>query len=413
MSRTSSSAYRIVALVLIAALCAPLPAWASVANTDIIGTVAVGDSPELAAAAPDLDIPAGVLRTFDGQVLWSRNDDAERAMASTTKIMTAVVVLENVENLDETIVVPAKAVRIGESAVGIQAGEQLTIRELLAAMLVHSANEAAMALALYTGKTLEGFAELMNEKAASLGLEHSHFVNPHGLDESGHYTSASDLATLATYAMKDPVFREMVGLEQTRIPGPDGQRTIETSNKLLGSYEGATGIKTGWTDDAGYCLVASAERDGVELIAVVLGATSESERFAEAKRLLDWGLSHYGMQAVSSAESSAALVPVSDYLDRTVMAVVGESVTLPVFDLEGEMTSSVDVVSAVDAPVRTGDRLGTLNIRQGERLLAQVPLLAAEDVAEPDVWDSITIWVTRAWRGIFGGQSQASPVTYM
>ncbi|MBN2405709.1 MAG: D-alanyl-D-alanine carboxypeptidase, partial [Coriobacteriia bacterium] len=309
--------------------------------------------------------------------------------------------------------VPAKAVRIGESAVGIQAGEQLTIRELLAAMLVHSANEAAMALALYTGKTLEGFAELMNEKAASLGLEHSHFVNPHGLDESGHYTSASDLATLATYAMKDPVFREMVGLEQTRIPGPDGQRTIETSNKLLGSYEGATGIKTGWTDDAGYCLVASAERDGVELIAVVLGATSESERFAEAKRLLDWGLSHYGMQAVSSAESSAALVPVSDYLDRTVMAVVGESVTLPVFDLEGEMTSSVDVVSAVDAPVRTGDRLGTLNIRQGERLLAQVPLLAAEDVAEPDVWDSITIWVTRAWRGIFGGQSQASPVTYM
>ena len=413
MSRTPSSSYRIIVLALVLALSFPLPAHAGVAETDLIGSVSVGGSPTLLSAAPDLDIPAGVLETSDGETLWSRAADAERAMASTTKIMTAVVVLEQVENLDEVIIVPAKAVRIGESGVGIKAGEQQSVRDLLAAMLVHSANEAAMALALYVGGSQEGFADLMNEKAEALSLEHSQFKNPHGLDESGHHTSAADLATLARYAMRDQVFRDMVGLDEVRIPAPTGQRVIETSNKLLDRYDGANGVKTGWTDDAGYCVVASAERDGIELVAVVLGARSESERFNEAEQLLDWGFAHYALQTVSSADATAARVPVSDYLDQTVAAVVASSSVVPVFDLRGEITQSIDVLSEVEAPLVAGDRLGTLNIRQGDRLLAQVPIVAAADVVEPGGWERIKIWVTRAWRSVFGGERQAAPVSIM
>lgn len=413
MTRTSTSAHRLFAIALVAALLVPLPAVGSVSTTDIIGTVTVSDLPTLRAAAPDLDMPAGILCTLDGEVLWARDADDERAMASTTKIMTAVVVLERAENLDQVIIVPAKATRIGESGVGIKAGEQQSVRDLLSAMLVASANEAALALALQVGGSEEGFVALMNEKAAELSLQHTRFANPHGLDQPDHHTSASDLATLATYAMQDPVFRSMVAIEKTRIPAPSGMRTIETSNKLLASYPGANGIKTGWTDDAGYCMVASAERDGIELVAVVMGLDSESHRFQEAKQILDWGFGHYRLQTVSSADATAALVPVSDYLDATVAAVVASSTVIPVFDLRGEVTWSVDVVSETETPVRAGDRLGTLNVRQGERLLVQVPIIAAADVADPDVWQRITIWITRAWRGIFGGQRQADPVAIM
>jgi D-alanyl-D-alanine carboxypeptidase (penicillin-binding protein 5/6) len=392
---------------------APCAALGSVANTDVIGTVEISDSADLLAAAPDIGVPSGLLATFNGEVLWARDADSARAMASTTKIMTAVVVLEQVENLDEVLIVPAKAVRIGESGVGIGAGEQQSIRDLLSAMLVASANEAAMALALRVGGSVEGFAALMNQKASELSLAHTHYTNPHGLDEAGHYTSASDLATLATYAMRNPVFRDIVASEKIRIPGPKGQRTIETSNKLLSSLPGANGIKTGWTDDAGYCVVASAQRDGIELVAVVLGASSERQRFNEAETLLEWGFGHYRMQTISSADTTAALVPVSDYLDMTVPAVVASSTVVPVFDLEGEITSSIDVVSYVDAPVKAGDRVGTMNVRQGQRLLVQVPLVAARDVEAPDVWQRIKIWVTRAWRSVFGGQHRAAPVSVM
>lgn len=415
MARTSTFTYRLlsIALTFVLAAAFPVTASASVAVTDTLGTVQVADEPALAALAPDLDMPAGILRTVDGRVLWSREPDAERAMASTTKIMTAVVVLEQVENLDEVIIVPAKAVRVGESGVGIKAGEQQSVRDLLAAMLVHSANEAAMALALYVGETEEGFAELMNQKAEALSLTHSHFTNPHGLDEEGHHTSAADLAVLAEYALRNPVFAEMVASRVIRIPGPEGQRKIETSNKLLDRYEGATGVKTGWTDDAGYCLVASAERDGIGLIAVVLGAESEMDRFYQAEDLLDWGYAHYAMRTVSSQDTTAALVPVSDFLDVTVRTVVASTTVIPVFDIEGEVTASVDMLAEVEAPVARGDRLGTLNIRQGQNLLAQVPIVAAEDVAAPDLWGRITIWITRAWRGLFGGQRQAEPVSIM
>lgn len=385
----------------------PGPASGSVADSDAIGGVSIGTAAPLKAQAPDMAAPAAVLQTMDGETLWSRSADQERPMASTTKIMTAVVVLEQVRDLDETLTVPASAVSVGQSSAGIRAGERLTVRELLEAMLIHSANEAAETLAIRVGGSVDGFVGLMNRKAAQLGLSHTHYTNPHGLDQAGHHTSANDLATLAEYAMHKPLFRQIVGTRALRIPAPWGTRLIQTSNKLLDSFAGADGVKTGWTDGAGYCLVASARRDDVELVAVVLGTRRENDRFTQAAKLLEWGFAHYRVRQVASAETTAATVPVSDYLDVSVPAVVSRDATAPVFDVQGGLITTAVVDKQVGAPVKAGQRVGTLVVRQGARLVAQVPIVAKHAVASPGFWQRVGIWLTRRWRAVFGGQRLA------
>lgn len=407
-SRAGITVLCVVALTLFAGVGASAYGWS--AQDETVGYATIAEDPTLRDVAPDVSMPSGILRTMDGRTLWSRDPDAERAMASTTKIMTALVVLEHAE-LTDVVTVSGEAADVGEAEVDLRPGQEVTVEMLLEGMLVRSGNDAAIALAEHVGGSVDGFVAMMNQKAADLGLVHSSFANPHGLDEPGHYSSAEDLATLSTLAMSDPRFARMVSQQSVMVDdGQGGAKRFESSNKLLGTYEGACGVKTGWTNDAGYCLVASAERDGIGLVAVVLGTDSGDERFDEAGALLDWGYEHYRPTEVATAETTAALVPVTDYLDRTVPAVVGESVTVPVFDLDGEVSASADVVPEVDAPVSAGQRLGTLTVRQGERLLAQVPIVAARDVAAPDIWERAGIWFTRMWRSVFGGQSQAPAV---
>jgi D-alanyl-D-alanine carboxypeptidase (penicillin-binding protein 5/6) len=213
--------------------------------------------------------------------------------------------------------------------------------------------------------------------------------------------------------MADPRFASIVSMPRVEVSNGAKTTVFESSNKLIGTYDGATGVKTGWTNDAGYCLVASAERGAISFVAVVLGTASEDDRFDQAEELLDWGFAHYAETQVASAESTAALVPVTDWLDRTGTAVVAEDALVPVFDLDGEVVSRVDMLSEVDAPVAEGQRLGTLTVLQGERLLAQVPVVAAEDVPAPDAWEAVGIWFTRLWRTVFGGALQASAVSVM
>lgn len=405
----SRALHAIIALCL---LIIPLSVSAPASGQEMIGGDAIIGDPALSAAVPSVAMPAGVLRTSDGRTLWERDADVERAMASTTKVMTALVVLDNAE-LTDLVTVSADAAAVGEAEVGLIAGETYTIQQLLEAMLVHSGNDAAFALAEYVAGDEAAFVALMNEKAAQLGLTHTAYTNPHGLDETGHYTSAADLATLSSVAMADPRFAAIVSMPKVEVRVGAASRSFESSNKLLGTYEGANGIKTGWTNDAGYCLVASARRGTVGLIAVVLGTTTENDRFEQARALLDWGFAHYAETQVASKDATAALVPVSDYLDRTVPAKVAEDAVVPVFDLDGEVVTRVDMVSEVDAPVDAGDRLGTLTVVQGERLLAQVPIVAASDVAAPDAWEAAGIWFTRLWRSVFGGDRVAPAVPVM
>lgn len=379
---------------------------------DTIGGVTVSDDPGLVASVPAVSMPAGVLWTGEGRPLWERHADDERAMASTTKIMTAVVVLD-VASPDDLVTVPAAAVKVGESQAGLVAGERLTVRQLLEATLVRSGNDAAYALAEHVAGSQDAFVELMNRKAADLGLTHTSFANPHGLDAPGHHTSARDLAALSIYAMKNPTFAEIVGERAIVLKGTGAPRRFENSNRLLVTYEGVDGVKTGWTNKAGYCVVVSAQRGPVDLVAVVLGTASEKDRFAQARTLLDWGFEHYAVRQLSSAEQTVAAVAVAEYLDVTIPAVVGETTSAPVFDLAGPVESRVEVAREVDAPVSAGDRLGTYIVSQAGQVLAEVPIVAAHDVRKPDLLRAVGIFFTRAWRMVFGGRLVAEPVLVM
>lgn len=246
---------------------------------------------------PDVTAQAWILYddTYD-LVLASDGADEERAMASTTKIMTGMVAFEN-STPQQTVVVSQRAADVGEAEVPLVAGEEVQIGSLTTGLLVRSANDAAIAVAEGVAGSVEAFVAMMNEKARDLGLQHTHFANPHGLDEDGHHTSAADLLAMARAAMDIPAFARAVGSQVYRFPpGPDGAfRVVENTNRLLWDYEGAIGVKTGYTLEAGRCLVAAAERDGRRLYAVVLGSGEEGDQFADAEALLDYGFSSFGV----------------------------------------------------------------------------------------------------------------------
>jgi D-alanyl-D-alanine carboxypeptidase len=260
----------------------------------LIGTVPPSWTPPV-PDPPQLTAESWIVVDVDSDVvLASHNPDEERPMASVTKLMTALVVRDHAA-LDERVRVSATAAGIGESEVGLVEGEVWSVEDLLTGMLVRSGNDAAVALAQHVGGSVAGFAELMNVKAAEMGLRHSHFVNPHGLDADGHSTSAADLAVIARAVLADPVLATMV---RTRIvkftASPTGAaRVAENTNALLGRYPGVVGMKTGYTSQAGRVLVSALERGDRTLVAVVMGS---EDHFADSRELLDWAYRSRSLQ---------------------------------------------------------------------------------------------------------------------
>jgi len=387
----------------------PAQVRAAVMDNDLIGNVKVGKRAALRAQAPDLSIPSGILMTMDGRVLWARDPDARRAMASTTKIMTAVVALEKA-GIEGTVTVDKTAAMVGQSSMGLVQGETFTMGELLKGVLVQSGNDAATLVAENVGGSVAAFVAMMNAKAAALDLKNTHYANPHGLDQAGHYTSAADLAALARYAMRIPVFRDIVGTYKVTVRSDRYTHVLQSHNDLLRSYKGAEGIKTGWTDNAGYCVVVAVKRGDVELLGVVMGAASEGDRSKQAKKLLNWGFAHYKPVEVTTAGRSYGAVPVSDYIDIAVTAVSAETTSLAVLDVAGHLDNRVEMLASVRAPVRAGDRIGTLNVYQGSSVLAQLPLTADRDVRAPNILEAVGIFFMRLWNGIssfFAGLSRS------
>lgn len=233
-----------------------------------------------------------VVDGLTGRVLYERRADEKSLIASTTKIMTALVVCEQCNVLDR-VAIPKEAVGVEGSSIYLKEGEVLTVQELLYGLMLHSGNDAATALAIYCGGTVEGFAQLMNDKAHRLGLKNTHFVNPHGLDAPEHYSTAEDLAVLASYAMKNPLFRSTVSAKTVRI----GDRYLRNHNKLLWSVEGADGVKTGFTKAAGRILVSSACREGRRIIAVTINAPDD---WKDHSTFLEDGFFHYCVQSLVS-----------------------------------------------------------------------------------------------------------------
>lgn len=247
---------------------------------------------EEAPPSPELAMAAGILVDGDGNVLWAREEHAQRPPASLTKIVTALVVLERA-NLDDTAVITPDARAAPGGRIHAEEGWTFSVRDLLWALLLPSGNDAAVALAQKASPdgTVPGFVALMNERAAALGATATSFVNPHGMDEPGHLSTARDLALLTTAALGNPTFAEIVATARHEIGWPGGTgKGIENHNRLLVTYPGAIGVKTGFTSGAGRSLAAAARRDGVTLVSVALGSP---ETFDETARLLDWGFGNY------------------------------------------------------------------------------------------------------------------------
>ncbi|NTW27807.1 MAG: D-alanyl-D-alanine carboxypeptidase [Coriobacteriia bacterium] len=389
-----------LALALLAALLLPSTALSEPRATDVVDGIAASSRSTPLASLPDVTLKSGLLVDSDGRVLWARNSGERRSIASITKIMTAIVAIESA-SMDATVTIPQASVSVGESSANLKPGQKLPMRDVLAALLVKSGNDAAVAIALSVAGTVPEFVNMMNAKAASLGLANTHFTNPHGLDAPDHYSSAEDIAVLSRYAMANPEFRRIVGMKSVTIGTGKQQETLQSTDLLLGNYLGAMGIKTGYTSAAGYSVVSAAQRDGITLYAVVLGTSSDLQRFRDAQALLDWGFTHYRMQRLAEAGTVLAEVSVRDYLDVVVTAAVSEETSIAVLDANGTITRSVSV-SSVDAPVKKGDLVGVAQFTQAGKLVATVPLVATADVKKPNILERVWIAMVRGWRSVFG-----------
>lgn len=321
------------------------------------------------ASAPETSAEAFILMdAASGRVLASHNELAEKSIASTTKIMTALVALEH-STLSEKVTVRREDLREG-SSMYLAEGETLTMEELLYGLLLPSGNDAAECIASYCGGgARETFIDWMNEKAASLGMTHTAFRNASGLDESGHHSCALDMARLAAYAMRDPVFVRIVSTASASL----GTRTMTNHNKLLASYPGCIGLKTGYTGDAGRTLVTCAERDGLRLIAVTLHDGSD---WADHAALYDYGFSAYTCAFGAKRGAQYAAVTVGD---TAVGAVAAESFCYPITAGEA-LSTRTEMVSSLSAPIVCGQKLGELVILCGEAEVGRVDLVSERTV---------------------------------
>ena len=306
-----------------------------------------------------------------GRVLYEKNADAQSLIASTTKIMTALVVCEQCNVLDR-MRIPKEVVGIEGSSMYLQEGEILTIQELLYGLMLHSGNDAAVALAIYCGGTVEGFAELMNDKAHQLGMKDSHFENPNGLDAPGHYSTARDLAILASYAMENPIFYKTVSTKNVTI----GQRYLHNHNKLLWQVEGADGIKTGYTRAAGRILVSSATRDSRRLIAVTINAPDDWHDHAA---LLNQGFSGFAHCRVVSRGEIVGFVEIAGGQSGNVQLLADGDFDYALSP-EEKTTLRIPGPGFVYAPVAEGADAGFAYVCIDGKPVGKVPLVYGETV---------------------------------
>lgn len=364
----------------LAAACLCGPSAGGVA-AGLPNAAAQGSSPSITAVA------AVLMSVGSGRILWERNGWARRAPASTTKIMTALVVSERA-GLDEQVTISAKAAATPESSIWLTEGETLSVRELLHGLLLTSGNDAAVALAEHVAGSVDDFVLLMNREARAIGALDTQFRNPHGLDEPGHYTTARDLALIAGHALQDPTVARVVATKATTIPwaGQDVDRALRNKNRLLWEYEGADGVKTGWTDDAGKCLVASASRHGLHLVAVVMGS---QDIWGDSAALLDYGFSHFGAaNAAREGEAVRSVRVAGGDRERVTLVPRGDLVVPVAPGEEDHLRTRVDGPTELRAPISAGVTYGQLvAVLDGEDV-ASVPLVAAQDVRAQTVFQS-------------------------
>lgn len=318
-----------------------------------------------------------------GKILYEHNAYEELPLASITKVMTMLLVIEAIEkgdiSLEDMVTTSSYASSMGGSQIWLKENEQMTVADLLKACAVASANDAAMVLAELVGGSEENFVDMMNKRAIQLGMENTNFINPTGLDDEGHYSSAYDIAVMSCELMKHDYIGSLTSIWMDSLR--DGATELVNTNKLVRFYDGCTGLKTGTTDDAGSCLSATATRDDMSIVAVVLGADNSTDRFNDAKKLLDMSFTNYSVYKLSPENTNMPYVKVKGGLVDEIDVQVDNYLSLVVDKADiSNIKSVIEIEEELPAPIKKGDKLGEIRVMQDEEQLATLNLIATHDV---------------------------------
>lgn len=346
----------------------------------LLGATGAFAAPEEAVtvAAPS----AVLMEKATGSVLYAKGGSVERAPASVTKVMTLLLAAEAVDSgalsLDGTVTASARAAGMGGSQIWLEQGEQMSVSEMIKCVAVVSANDCAVALAEHIAGSEEAFVARMNERAGELGLQNTHFTNCTGLfDDPEHYTSALDLAVMSRELLRHEWIKEYTTIWMDSIR--NGEFGLSNTNHLLRSLDGCTGLKTGWTTQAGYCISATAERDGTEYIAVIMGAESSASRNADAAALINYAFANWALCPVADSALPPVRV-VGGTADSVQPGMTGDGYVLLSRADAQSLERSVELPESVNAPVEAGQRLGTLTLSSGGEVISEVPLTATAGV---------------------------------
>ena len=333
-------------------------------------------------------------------MIIGKNEDIKSAMASTTKIMTTIVILEKAD-LNETVTVSAKAGGTGGSRLGLKRGDKASVRDLLYGLMLRSGNDAAVALAEHVGGSVKGFAELMNGKAIELGLTNTHFVTPHGLDDANHYTTALELAKLTDYAMDNETFAKIVGTKSTTIYINNQSRQINNTNELLGVLNGVVGVKTGFTNNAGRCLVTETKRNNMDIITIVLGADTKKDRTKDSVNLIEYTFSKYKMYNLEEQiieefnkwkninEKRILIIKGKTSNPKLALGAI-EKATIPICDND-KIEYSINALTEIEAPVEQWNVMGKLTVKINGEILENIDIVNVNEVQKRDWKDYFKI----------------------
>ncbi len=340
-----------------------------------------------------------VIDTVTGRVIYEKNAYQKKSMASTTKIMTAIVAIDK-GNLDDVVKTSRRASYVEGSSIWLEEGEKQRLEDLLYGLMLSSGNDAAIAIAEHIGGSVEEFAIMMTEKAREIGAVNTSFKNPHGLDADGHYTTAYDLALITRYALKNEKFAEIVKTQKWKIPwqGHSWDRVLNNKNKMLRMYEGCDGVKTGYTKKTGRCLVSSATRDDWQVVAVTINAPND---WSDHKKMLDYAFENYKLEVIMEKDEYMKTLPVIDGKEDTVSVVTKSGLVIPIKDGEKErIRIEYDIPDSLTAPISYNQEIGKIRFYLDDLECGEISLVSTNFVEKKDAKLAF-IKIAKNWLMIF------------
>ena len=359
------------------------------------GTALAGTEPEVKA------LGAVLMEAESGRVLWEKNAEAPLPNASTTKIMTCLIALES-GMLDDTVTVSPNAASKPETRMGLSAGEKIKLRDLLYPMMLESANDAAVAVAEHIAGSEEEFCDMMDERALEIGATDTDFETANGLDRDGHHSTAMDMARITAYALENEDFREIISAPSATVKSDRRTYTVANKDRLLKEYDGAIGVKTGFTGLAGQCFVGAAKRDGMTLISVVLGSgwgsSGKERKWIDTKNLLNYGFENFELYTLAEAGDFASEVSVKGAYEDNVETKISKKVIIPL-TVEERMgiKTKINIPMEINAPIENGQTVGELSFLSADgEILAKTDIIAAGEAAEKD-FKSTALLLIKHW----------------